>query len=98
MLYGYRFFMLVHHCNEVRQGYLLQFISDDELARSEIAIHAIVRKAKLDDPSIDSDALWRDAIQMATKMTITRDYCQLYFGQLPRISPVPVYSTNKPRE
>ncbi len=53
VLYGYRWFMLVRRCNEVRQGYLLQYVNDDEFARANATIKAIVQQAKTNFPGLD---------------------------------------------
>ena len=96
--YGYRHYMIVRSCNEIRQGYLLQYVNDVEFDRATAAIKAIVKKAKADDPSIDSDSEWKQAVQAATGTPITQETCQMHLAQLLRSSPLTVYSTDKPQE
>jgi hypothetical protein len=96
---GYALYRLVRFCNEVRRGYLVQYVNDDELARATTAIQAIVRKAKNDEPGIDTDALWyrsAELIRRGRDFYANAEACQGELGALLRMSPVALYDDSKP--
>jgi len=96
--YGYRHYMVVRYCNEIRQGYLLQYVNDVEFERATVAIKAIVNAAKAANPSIDTDEEWKLASKVANGTPITQETCQMHLAQLLRLSPLTVYSTDKPQD
>lgn len=70
---GYALYQLVRHCNEIPRGYALQYVNDDELDRATASIKMLVRKAKKDEPHIN---------------TGNQQPCQRYLGQLLQMNPV----------
>jgi hypothetical protein len=95
---AYAVYRLVRYCNEVRRGYLVQYVNDDELARAATAIQAVVQKAKHDEPSIDTDVLWNNSADLAKNRPVGVEICQSYLRDLLRMSPVAVYDNSKPVE
>ena len=55
---GYRKYIWIQYCYQIREGYLLKYVNDIQLQRSAIIIKAIVDKAKQEEPSLDTDKLW----------------------------------------
>jgi hypothetical protein len=96
VLEGYTLYRLVRYCNEVRRDYLLQFINDVELGRATTAIQGVVRKAKQDEPAIDTDKIWDESAAAANGEPVSAEICQRYLQQLLRMSPVAVYQQDKP--
>jgi hypothetical protein len=95
---AYAKYRVVRYCNEVRRGYLVQYVNDDELARATTAIQAIVRKAKNDEPGINTDALWNNSANLANDRPVGVEWCQRYLEDLLRMSPVALYDQSKPPE
>jgi hypothetical protein len=61
LLAGYKRYALVKFCNEVRQGYLMVYVNDIELARARTAVKVIEDDAVREDSNLDTDAIWRRA-------------------------------------
>jgi hypothetical protein len=95
---GYALYRLVRHCNEVRRGYMVQFVNDDEFKRATATIQAIVKKAKKDEPNISTDNLWNESAAGANRRPIGANLCQAYLRDLLQMSPVAVYEEAKPPE
>jgi hypothetical protein len=96
---GYQMYINVTLCNQVREGYLVQYVNDVELERANKAIKAIVEQQKKRDPNLDADYAWNEAKQEhnRSKPPITLDYCQnVYLQSLLRASPQPVFNVEKP--
>jgi hypothetical protein len=68
------------------------------LARATTAIQAIVRKAKNDEPGINTDALWNNSANLANDRPVGVEWCQRYLEDLLRMSPVALYDQSKPPE
>jgi hypothetical protein len=95
---GYTLYRCVRYCNEVRRGYVVQYVNYDELARATTAIQAIVRKAKNDEPGINTDALWNSSADLANGRPMGVEWCQRYLHDLLRMSPVALFDNSKPPE
>ena len=94
---SYTSYVRVKYCNEVRKGYLLQYVNDEELERAEVAIKAIVSKAIETTPNVDTDAIWKRALILAPQGAhLSRDFCQQYLRSLLADSPVATISIPKP--
>jgi hypothetical protein len=74
---AYSLYARVAFCNEVREGYMLQYVSDPEFYRAKIAIKAIVATALKEDPSLNTDDLWNRGRQAAGGFQASRDWCQV---------------------
>jgi hypothetical protein len=93
---AYSLYARVAFCNEVREGYMLQYVNDPEFYRAKIAIKAIVAAALKEDPSLNTDDLWNKDRQAAGGFHASQSYCQLALNQLLNASPVNPYSIQKP--
>jgi hypothetical protein len=93
---AYALYTKVAFCSEVREGYMLQYVSEPELYRARIAIKAIVAAALKKDSSLNTDDLWNKGRQAASGFHASRDYCQFMLTQLLNASPVDTYSIQKP--
>ena len=98
LLEGYRRYIVVKYCHDVREGYLVQNINDAELSRAEQAIKAIVDKAKADDAPVDTDKQWNRAMNHVRRLNVpvSIDWCQRAKNELFRLSPQPVITIAKP--
>ena len=95
---GYVFYRLARRCNQVRRGYAVQYVNDDELERATTAIQAVVKAAKNNEPNINTDSLWDKSAERANGRPIGAESCQAYLQELLRISPGSVYDEAKPPE
>jgi colicin import membrane protein len=95
-LSAYTFYVKIKACNEVRQGYDLQWINGAELDRAKAVVRAIVEKAKGTDPSIDTDAIWANAMKAAAGFPLTDSACRYSLNQVMSMSPVDPYNIQKP--
>lgn len=104
LLQTYRMSALITWCHEVREGYAYKYINDAELDRASIAIKAIVKQVTKDDATIDTDAIWQQALdeiqphirQLQYDPDFTRRACQEVLHKLFAQSPTQVYSIPKP--
>ena len=93
---GYFHYSFVKYCHDVREGYQIVYINDIELARAETAIRAIVDKAKAEDHNINTDQQWQTAQHDFGGQYVNMELCHFHRDALFRISPVAVYSVEKP--
>jgi len=93
---GYQFYVHVKFCNEVREGYLVQYVNDAEMIRAEKAIKSVVDQSTTDDTSIDTDNVWKQAIAAVQGKPANINLCQHSLGQLLNLSPTAVYTVAKP--
>lgn len=104
LMTGYAAFAYVSWCQEVRDGYVYKYINDAELERAKIAVKAIVEQTTKEDPTINTDEVWRDAMNMIARRITPRhanqngqvEVCQDALQQLLQMSPTQVYSVAKP--
>jgi hypothetical protein len=92
----YAAFAYVRVCHQSREGYLVQYVNDVEMAKARNAIEAIVAQAKKDDPAINTDEAWSNAMAAIRGMNLDQMGCHNTLTQLLKRSPIPVYSTEKP--
>jgi hypothetical protein len=76
---AYREYVQVQTCYKDRQGYLVVWVNDIEMDRARRAIHAIEQKLTKDDPSIDTDKLWRSAL---TSVQVSESFCHYSLNRL----------------
>ncbi|HEY1475745.1 MAG TPA: hypothetical protein VGF53_16840 [Pseudolabrys sp.] len=93
---GYQFYVHVKFCNEVREGYLVQYVNDAEMIRAEKAIKSIVEQATKDDTAINTDEVWKKALAAVQGKSASISLCQYSLGQLLNLSPAAVYTITKP--
>lgn len=95
---GYRLYIYIQWCHRTREGYLVQYVNDIELARAEMAIKAIKAQAIADEPNLGpaDDEVWKKALQSLVGAPLFPETCQQSLGQLFDMSPAPVYSIDKP--
>lgn len=93
---GYQLYVHVKFCNEVREGYLVKYVNDAELVRAEKAIKSIVDQATKDDTTINTDHVWKQALEAVQGKPASIDFCQSSLGQLLNLSPTAVYTVAKP--
>jgi hypothetical protein len=96
LLTGYRFFHYVSVCNEARSGYLLKYVNDDDLERAHKAVRAIADKASKDDPSINTDNVWKQALQSPIFPRVNDAACRTALVQLVNSSPTILWNVEKP--
>jgi hypothetical protein len=96
VLSAYTLYVKTKYCNELRQGYSFQLVNDAELDRATTVVGAVVKKAKTGDPSIDTDAIWANAMKAATGFPATEGSCRVSLNQLISMSPVDPYNIQKP--
>jgi crotonobetainyl-CoA:carnitine CoA-transferase CaiB-like acyl-CoA transferase len=93
---GYQFYAHVKFCNDVREGYLVQYVNDAEMMRAEKAIKSIVEQATKDDTTINTDDVWKQALEAVQGKPASISFCQQSLAQLLNLSPTTVYSIAKP--
>ena len=104
LMTGYAAFAYVSWCHEVRDGYLYKYINDADLDRAKIAVKAIVEQTTKEEPAINTDEVWQDAMNMIARRITPRhanqngqvEVCQDALQQLLQMSPTQVYSVAKP--
>ena len=90
-------FAFVQYCHRVREGYALIFVSDPEFERSETIAKAVAKNATAADTSLDTDKIWRQALDHNNGLPVSRDWCQRAYRELLELSPVGVFSMEKPQ-
>ena len=101
LMNGYRFFAHVQWCRDVARHV---YIRDVEFQRAQTAIKAIEKQTKKEDATMNTDAVWQDALQSIQGYIAPRranedgqdNACQNSLHQLFTMSPTPVYSIQKP--
>jgi hypothetical protein len=93
---GYRWFAYVTICHQVREGYLLQYVNDVELARAHDAVKAIEARAVADDSSIDTDRVWQAALDDPMHPYVIESACRRALVWLLDASPQSVWTVEKP--
>ena len=101
LMNGYRFFAQVQWCRDVARHV---YIRDVEFQRAQTAIKAIEKQTKKEDATMNTDAVWQDALQSIQGYIAPRranedgqdNACQNSLQQLFTMSPTPVYSIQKP--
>jgi hypothetical protein len=93
---GYRLYGYVKFCNEVREGYMVQYVSDIELERARKAIKAIAARATKDDASINTDDVWQKARGTLDRLRADDVMCHNSLVELLNVSPEPVFNIEKP--
>lgn len=76
---SYANYIFIKRCYDDRQGYLMVYISDPELARARHAVSRIEEKLKPDlPPSVTTDSLWSEANALIDKqrMPLVQPFCQ----------------------
>lgn len=103
LLNGYRFYAHVKWCHDVRDGYLVQYVNDAELARARTAIKALVEQTTTEEMSIKTDDVWQQALnsiaghlRQDNSVDGFIEACQHSLRELFKLSPVPVYTIPKP--
>jgi hypothetical protein len=89
-------FAFVQYCHKVRGGYALIFVSDPEFERSETIAKAVAKNAIAADASLNIDKVWRQALDHNNGLPVSRDWCQRAYRELLELSPVGVFSMEKP--
>jgi hypothetical protein len=93
---GYQYFGHVRFCHESRDGYLVQYVNDAEMEKAQRTIKDLVAQTTKEDPSIDTDDLWRKALNALKGAPSEQVQCQNSLIRLFKLAPTPVYSTEKP--
>lgn len=79
---GYWRFALVQYCHKVREGYAVIFVSDPEFERSETIAKAIEKKAIAEDGSLETNKIWRQAVDHNNGLPVSRNWCQRAYREL----------------
>ena len=82
-------------CYQYRLGYALVWINEVELERAAIAAKAVKATALAGDPSIDADAVWRNATKNGTG-PMDHYTCREAYNTLVAMAPKDVYQYQKP--
>jgi hypothetical protein len=82
LLIAYGRYAFVKYCNEVRQGYLMVYVNDIELERARIAVRGIESDAIREDPSLNTDAVWKLANAAIKGEYVEQSICQLRLNEL----------------
>jgi hypothetical protein len=97
---AYTRYAYVKFCNQVREGYVLQYINDIEMQRATSMIKAIKDKAIKDEPNLDTDYTWNQGLQEAQRLlnanAMGPDQCHWAYGDLLDMSPTTPYVVAKP--
>ena len=93
---AYAAYGLVRYCYQIREGYAVKYINDVELERAEAMIKAVVVKWKKEEPGMDTDLMWTQAMQRAQNKPIDAQSCTHYYALLGELSPVPAIRIQKP--
>jgi hypothetical protein len=93
---AYSAYGLVRYCYQIREGYAVKYINDVELERAEAMIKAVVAKWKKEEPGMDTDLMWTEALQRAQNKPIDAQSCSRYYALLSEMSPVPAIRIEKP--
>jgi hypothetical protein len=96
LLNSYRFYIYSAICNQVREGYLVQYVNDVELVRARNAVKAIQAQALKDDPSIDIDYVWKAALKDPVGRYVLESKCRSTLVQLINDSPKSAWTVEKP--
>jgi hypothetical protein len=93
---AYTQYIYVNMCHQNREGYLMVFINDVELDRTEKAIHAIIKQQKKIDPQVDTDFAYSEAMK-ERHYQISGETCKWSYNLLMNMSPVAEYVIPKPQ-
>jgi hypothetical protein len=85
-------YAFVQYCHQVRQGYEMIFVSDPEFYRAQTIAKAVAVNAK----GVDTDKIWRQALDHNNDMPVSRDWCQRAYRESLEMSPVAVFDMQKP--
>lgn len=96
LLLGYHHYAFVKFCNDVRQGYAVQYVNDAELQRANTVIKALVAQTTAEDASINTDDLWKQALRSLEGQGAYDATCRNTLIALFNMSPTPVYQITKP--
>jgi hypothetical protein len=80
---AYDRYILIKVCHEVRQGYLITWINDAELARARNAVSRVETDARAKNPDLDVAVIWAESNAKAAA-TLYRDFCQIRLRELER--------------
>jgi len=84
---GYQLYVNVKFCKVVREGYLVQYVNDAEMARAEKAIRSIANQATKDDTTINTDDVWKQAVKTVQDKEASVSFCKQSLAQLLNRSP-----------
>jgi Skp family chaperone for outer membrane proteins len=93
---GYQRYAFVKFCNDVRQGYAVQYVNDVELERAGKVIKALAAQTSAEDASIDTDDLWKQTLRSLEGKSAHDVMCKNTLIALFNMSPTPVYQIAKP--
>jgi hypothetical protein len=96
LLNAYRFYFYSAVCNQSREGWLVQWVNDVELARAHDAVKAIEAQAIKDDPSIDTDYVWNAARKDPVDQYVLESKCRSAVVQLINSAPRSAWTVEKP--
>jgi hypothetical protein len=82
LLRGYQLYAHVKFCKVAREGYLVQYVTDAEMARAEKAIRSIATQATKDDTTINTDDVWKQAAKTLHDKEASVSFCQQSLAQL----------------
>lgn len=97
---AYTRYAYVKFCNQVREGYALQYVNDFEMQRATNVIKAIKDKAVKDELNLDTDYAWTQGLQEAQRLLSANamgpDQCHWAYSDLLGMSPTTPYVVTKP--
>jgi hypothetical protein len=84
-------------CAQAREGYLVVYVSEEELRRARLAIKAIESKAQKDDPNLPTlSEIWDRAVRITKDYVPDLNSCKRTFDQVMQTSPVNTYTLQPP--
>jgi hypothetical protein len=92
----YEFYAKVQFCNQVRQGYAMVFVTDVEMQRARVATKTIEKDLLTEEPSLNTDKAWQQALANVQGWRAFRETCQGSYMALLRLSPIDMYPIQKP--
>jgi hypothetical protein len=93
---AYEFYAKVQFCNQVRQGYASVFVNDVEMERARIAAKTIEKSLLSEEPNLNTDNVWQQALSNIQGWRAFRETCQGTYIALLRLSPIDMHPIQKP--
>jgi hypothetical protein len=106
LLRAYSNYIYLKLCHDVREGYVVQYVNDQEMERVDSTTKRIVEAATKEDASINTDDVWNAALTQNNReltksggitMGVVQAVCRWRLDLLFNASATPVYPIAKPQ-
>jgi hypothetical protein len=82
LYFAYRIYYVIKACHEVRDGFAVVYINDVQMEKARFKIKDIEDDAVAAKPGLDTDGMWKEAIDNAHGYPLNFEPCQNYLKQL----------------